>query len=69
LKSKQKRIRTDRLYRRATQHAFIPSMGHPTLCAACNAGPDDLHRGKVIHVAPRTLTASPVRGMHAALVD
>jgi hypothetical protein len=44
-------------------------MGHPTLCAACNAGPDDLHRGKVIHVAPRTLTASPVRGMHAALVD
>ena len=35
--------------RRKHPHPFLPSTGHPDLCAACNSGRDEVHRGQHVH--------------------
>ena len=48
-KSPARRTRESVQEKQARLHPFMPNPGHPDLCAACNAGRDDLRRGTRIH--------------------
>lgn len=48
-RSTARRTRSVIVGRRRNQHPFVPSPGHPSLCAHCNAGPDDESKGTFIH--------------------